>query len=516
MAIEIHTAEDLYNIRDNLSGDYIQMADIDLSGYSNFDPIGDFDNPFEGTYDGAEYSISNLTINKQDESYIGLFGDTREVEIKNINLENIYVTGEDYVGGIAGYVRNNVSIVGCVAKGTVSGEGGYAGGIAGYVMDSVDISDCTFEGTAEGDYYTGGIAGYINGNGNVNISNCIVNGSISGSYSGGGIAGQVYSADISACKATVILSGDNQVGGIAGYIYAGAIAECYSSGKATAFDYYGYSGGLVGYGYCDITNCYSGCDIEGAAYIGGLIGYDSGSSITNCYSVGKVSGADSDIGGLIGYASGNISSCYYDTETSGQSDTGKGEPKTTAEMKTQATYIDWDFQNIWGINRLVNDGYPFLKVFEDGGEEPEEPENPYILYFLDTPRVTIEPPSANVVTVISDSSEYTAREAGISDDEVIHRIVEIDEGNYDVCRTVAKQLLSRWGREQKSIEGKIRLCQGLDFLKKVHIYDAEAMVDEDMRIQKLVHDVIEQTTVVTAGDIILSDDELLARILDSI
>jgi len=40
MAIEVWTAEDLDNVRNNLSGEYIQMADIDLSGYTNWVPIG--------------------------------------------------------------------------------------------------------------------------------------------------------------------------------------------------------------------------------------------------------------------------------------------------------------------------------------------------------------------------------------------------------------------------------------------------------------------------------------------
>ena len=37
--IGIYTAEDLYNIRNNLSGKYILMNDIDLSVYENWEPM---------------------------------------------------------------------------------------------------------------------------------------------------------------------------------------------------------------------------------------------------------------------------------------------------------------------------------------------------------------------------------------------------------------------------------------------------------------------------------------------
>jgi hypothetical protein len=57
-----------------------------------------------------------------------------------------------------------------------------------------------------------------------------------------------------------------------------------------------------------------------------------------------------------------ITNSYYDSETSGQSDDdGRGEPKTTAEMKKQETYADWDFDDIWGIDE--NNGYPYLWEF---------------------------------------------------------------------------------------------------------------------------------------------------------
>ena len=62
----IKTAQDLDNIRNDLDGKYILMNDIDLSSYSNWDPIGEVDvdtgtgQGFTGVLDGNGYTISNL------------------------------------------------------------------------------------------------------------------------------------------------------------------------------------------------------------------------------------------------------------------------------------------------------------------------------------------------------------------------------------------------------------------------------------------------------------------------
>jgi hypothetical protein len=96
-------------------------------------------------------------------------------------------------------------------------------------------------------------------------------------------------------------------------------------------------------------------------------------TIINCYSTGNVKGT-SDLGGLTAYSdiveyngytsNGEIINSYYDSQTSGQDDDdGRGEPRTTAQMKTQSTFINWDFTDIWGINSEINGGYPYLRIF---------------------------------------------------------------------------------------------------------------------------------------------------------
>ena len=117
-----------------------------------------------------------------------------------------------------------------------------------------------------------------------------------------------------------------------------------------------------------ISNCYCTGSVSGSNYVGGLVGGNQYSTIANCYSTVSVIGS-TDVGGLVG---GNIASeititnSFYDKNTSGQSDTGKGTPKTTAELKTQSTFTGWDFAgetangttDIWAISSTQNNGYP--------------------------------------------------------------------------------------------------------------------------------------------------------------
>ena len=90
----IYTAEDLYNIRNDLAGKYILMNDIDLSIYENWEPIGTKDEPFTGLFDGNNHSIKNLKINSEHNTkgtyYFGLFGylvsNVENSVIKNVSI----------------------------------------------------------------------------------------------------------------------------------------------------------------------------------------------------------------------------------------------------------------------------------------------------------------------------------------------------------------------------------------------------------------------------------------------
>jgi len=122
-----------------------------------------------------------------------------------------------------------------------------------------------------------------------------------------------------------------------------------------------YAGGLIGYNQSSgtVINCYSRAYVKGGTSVGGLVGNNLG-SISYSYSAGKVTGTLSGYGGLVGENSGSVSSSYYDKTVSTQTDSDKGTPKTTSEMKQQSTFVGWDFSAIWGINSSKNSGYPYL------------------------------------------------------------------------------------------------------------------------------------------------------------
>jgi len=145
----------------------------------------------------------------------------------------------------------------------------------------------------------------------------------------------------------------------------GVVKQCVADVSITGGE---YSGGICGENCGVIQDCYSlgSVSATGKAYIGGAVGENYGpSSVINVYSIGSVVGG-TETGGLIGANTEDnagdiisVVSCYYNSETSGQSDNdGRGTPKTTAEMKTQSTYSGWDFADVWAMGAHENDGYP--------------------------------------------------------------------------------------------------------------------------------------------------------------
>ena len=117
----IKTAEDLQNINNNLSGRYILMNDIDLSGI-DWTPIGakenSFTGGFSGEFNGNGFTISNLNVNKElfesgDEEYsasqyIGLFGGLVGAKVINVNIANAEIYAGTYVGALAGVAENSI------------------------------------------------------------------------------------------------------------------------------------------------------------------------------------------------------------------------------------------------------------------------------------------------------------------------------------------------------------------------------------------------------------------------
>ena len=228
------------------------------------------------------------------------------------------------------------------------------------------IMNLTIDDGGAGNWYIG-LFGWIGEDGEVrNLG--IDGGSISGYYLVGGLAGW-NSGSFSNCYSNGLVSGTgSSVGGLAGW-NSGSFSKCYSTGDVNGTG--DGVGGLVGRNYSysapigTITNCYSTGDVSGGDEVGGLVGRNH-DSVSYCYSTGYVDG-DEDVGGLVGYdLFGNVSNCFWDIDTSNQSNSDVGEGKTTAEMKTRSTFTDagWDFVEIWNIGEKQT--YPYLRVHPTG------------------------------------------------------------------------------------------------------------------------------------------------------
>ena len=192
---------------------------------SGWQPIGfSSSRAFTGVFDGGGHAIANLRVNRPSSDYIGLFGYIGSGgEVRNLGLAGVDVTGDDYVGGLAGY-NSGGTIRASYAAGTASGDD-YVGGLAGY-NNSGTINGSYAAGTVTGrDDFVGGLAGHNN------------RGTINGSYAAGtvsgdddyvgGLVGYNYYGTISASYAAGTVSGDDVVGGLAGSNYRGTISASY-------------------------------------------------------------------------------------------------------------------------------------------------------------------------------------------------------------------------------------------------------------------------------------------------
>ncbi|ADG93729.1 filamentous hemagglutinin family outer membrane protein [Arcobacter nitrofigilis DSM 7299] len=133
-----------------------------------------------------------------------------------------------------------------------------------------------------------------------------------------GLFGYTYGTTISNVGLINIdIAGRYVVGGLVGYNDHSTITNSYATGNVSGDD---TVGGLVGLNkYSSITNSYATGKVSGDNTVGGLVGKNSSSSqITNSYATGNVSG-NTHGGGLVGFNEySTIINSYWDIDTTGQ------------------------------------------------------------------------------------------------------------------------------------------------------------------------------------------------------
>lgn len=202
-------------------------------------------NGFYGKFDGLDYNIFGLTINRSGENNVGLFGVVDGANINNVTLVGGSITGGQSVGAIVGSARDSV------------------------------ISNSTNSAAVNGNYNIGGIVGDAR---NSTLTNLINTGTI-GAATGAG----------------------NRIGGLVGNLQDSSLGgNSYNLGAVTSVGH--DVGGLVGHAYDatigDGTNLvYNRLDVTGKYNVGGIVGNMEGSTVQNAENSGTVT--------AIGYDDGN-------------------------------------------------------------------------------------------------------------------------------------------------------------------------------------------------------------------
>ena len=334
----VSTTEQLQAISEYLSSNFIQINNINASSTSGwnsgqgFSPIGSSSMPFTGTFNGSGFEISGLTINRDGDDHVGLFGFTGNAQINNTGLVNVNIIGEDIVGGLAG--TNNGQINNSYVTGNVSGEE-MIGGLVG-LNNGQTTSSHSNAFVYGDDEHVGGLVG-------VNESN----GEIRGSFALGNVEGD-----------------DDGVGGLVG-TNNGEISNSYATGNVIGEE---SVGGLVGSNRnsARIVNSYAAGNVSGDDEVGGLAGrnYPNG-FIATSYARGNVSG-DDETGGFIGWNQGSLTTSYWDSQATNQSNgIGRGNQNeltslTTSEMtgsSAENNMPGFNWNSVWRTTA----NYPVLQ-----------------------------------------------------------------------------------------------------------------------------------------------------------
>ena len=321
---------------------FILGADIDLSGVENWTPIGNsYNSRFQGVFNGNGYEIQNLKLtsssyvgneiqNGPTDGYaVGLFGYLYG-EVKNLGVSNVNISSRaDYVGGLAGYLGDNITLNNCYVTGSVTRTNDYAdayntiaysatGGLVGYMAQRsiVKASHADVSLTANNTMSVIGTLAGVMGDYST-IENSYAKGSITGGKYTGGLVGSVYSSSITIKSSftNVTLAGNNTMGGILGSAYNSnlMISNTQSGGlikNNTSNATYITAGGIVGLVTVEnsrtvsILNCTTNASINISTtsgyqvYTGGIIASSSSSSSGAI----TANGANGYAGGIIAYA----------------------------------------------------------------------------------------------------------------------------------------------------------------------------------------------------------------------
>ncbi len=324
----VTSADGLKNVAELVNGgktDINITLDTDLTLTGEWTPIGTESQPYTGTFNGKDKTITGLTVNQEGTNYVGLIGYLGSGgKVQNVVLEGVQITSDN--------------------------SSGYAGGVAGDSWGTIE--------------------------------NCSVSGSVSGTTFAGGVVGSQWGGSITGCNSSATVKGVIFAGGIAGETNSGAsLTGCYATGDVTVENdgtNNSHAGGVVGYnGGCTLTACYATGSVTGSGsgtiYVGGVTGSNNLGILTACYHAkGDVSGPTGTTGGVAGRnfkgsmsGGGIITACYWGGNGQEQ---GIGEDQVGTGGTTQVTDGLW--QNALAHMNAALSGKGWQYELKDGNSLP--------------------------------------------------------------------------------------------------------------------------------------------------
>ncbi|GAA5576069.1 hypothetical protein Pgin01_01036 [Porphyromonas gingivalis] len=271
----------LVNSGKSMKGVTIKLGnDVDFSANRFDEVIGkDNDNPFSGTFDGGNHTITGVMISDPVLGFIGFFGQTNEAIIRNTIIRNATVVGSAPAGALVCNIYNKGLVSNCHAYDCrivsapyeTSFGGSGAGSLVGGLLDESKIENCS--ATRVEVYSQSQSGAFISQAYNLcEVKNCFVTDSKIIADVGliGGFVGINFAffpgteSTFSNCYALNVEvvsldSGDQAVlGGFVGQVSANFIAKhCYVSAKVTGGK---NPGAFVGMTADESMNCkYDGC-----------------------------------------------------------------------------------------------------------------------------------------------------------------------------------------------------------------------------------------------------------------
>jgi hypothetical protein len=323
----------LMNALNSTTPGWEALASPTANGGKGWQPIVSFNSIF----DGQGYEIRDLSINRTDESGVGLFGDVdKGGVVRNVTVVNATVTGMRNVGGLVGWNEGTVSSSNFT--GSVNGSNEYVGGLVGR-NDGGTVENSYSTGSVSGGSSVGGLVGGNEGKVDdfYSISNLIGSdmhvgglvgwndrtvsssnstGSVNGNWHVGGLVGRNDGGTVENSHSTGNVDGNMYVGGLVGYNYKGTVTNSYSSSSVTGRDE--HVGGLVGWNQGTDENkgtveeSYSTGNVKGNHKVGGLVGFNNHGKVSKSHSTGNVTSEEGyDIGGLVGWNEGTVEESSY-------------------------------------------------------------------------------------------------------------------------------------------------------------------------------------------------------------